>query len=189
ISERRMLEAFSGAATGIAVTDLQGRFLEVNPAYCRMLEYSEEELKSLDFFSLTHPDDRQKNTAELKELISGKRKSFIIEKRYLAKSGRFVWARLSVSIQRDVDGNPIQMIGIAEDVCSIHEAEERQAETERSMEALLSNLPGMAYRCINDAKWTMLFVSDAARQLTGFEPENLIGNRDVAFSDLILPED
>lgn len=189
ISERRMLEAFSGAATGIAVTDLQGRFLEVNPAYCRMLEYSEEELKALDFITLTHPDDRQKNIAELNELISGKRKSFIIEKRYLAKGGRIVWVRLSVSIQCDVDGNPIQMIGIAEDVSSIHEAEERQAATERSMETFLSNLPGMAYRCKNDAKWTMLFVSDAAKSLTGFESESLIDNRDVAFSDLILPED
>ncbi|HEU4587815.1 MAG TPA: PAS domain S-box protein [Gemmatimonadales bacterium] len=58
-----------------------------------------------------------------------------------------------------------------------------------SLGTLLSNLPGMAYRCRNDRQWTMEFVSDGCRALTGYSPEDLIGNRTVAYGDLIHPED
>src|SRR5262249_46186656 len=56
--EDRFRTAFAHAAVGMAVTDADGRFLEANPAYCRIVGYSDEELCRLDFGSLTHPDDR-----------------------------------------------------------------------------------------------------------------------------------
>ena len=62
-------------------------------------------------------------------------------------------------------------------------------ESRRSIETLMSNLPGMAYRCSNDESWTMEFVSEGSRELTGYEPGELIQNRVCAFADLILPED
>ncbi|SMP44454.1 ATP-binding protein [Anoxynatronum buryatiense] len=61
-------------------------------------------------------------------------------------------------------------------------------ESERSKSVLLSNLPGMAYRCRYDRHWTMEFVSEGCRILTGYSPDQLIGNRDCSFSDLILEE-
>jgi len=62
-------------------------------------------------------------------------------------------------------------------------------ESERSKSVLLSNLPGMAYRCLNDAFWTMEFVSEGCHALTGYRPEDLLGNRRISFSDIIHPED
>ena len=62
-------------------------------------------------------------------------------------------------------------------------------ETQRAMETLLSNLPGMAYRCRNDAAWTMEFVSEGCAELTGHPPADLVGNAKLAFSELIHPED
>ncbi|MEN1759050.1 ATP-binding protein [Anoxynatronum sibiricum] len=61
-------------------------------------------------------------------------------------------------------------------------------ESERSKSVLLSNLPGMAYRCRYDRYWTMEFVSEGCRVLTGYAPEQLIGNRDCSYNDLILEE-
>ncbi len=62
-------------------------------------------------------------------------------------------------------------------------------EKEQNMSLLLSNLPGMAYRCANDLDWTMEFVSEGAQELTGYEPEAIIDNREVAYGKLIVPED
>jgi PAS domain S-box-containing protein len=62
-------------------------------------------------------------------------------------------------------------------------------ESQRQMSTLMSNLPGMAYRCAHDSDWTMEFVSLGARDLTGYAPEELIGSREVAYARLIEPED
>ncbi|RKZ34077.1 MAG: hypothetical protein DRQ37_08095, partial [Gammaproteobacteria bacterium] len=53
----------------------------------------------------------------------------------------------------------------------------------------MQNLPGMAYRCRNDRQWTMEFVNDGCLELTGYRPEQLTNNADVAFAELIHPED
>lgn len=62
------------------------------------------------------------------------------------------------------------------------------SESERSKSVLLSNLPGMAYRCKFDKDWTMLFISDQCQSLTGYEKEKLIGNKGITFNELILPK-
>lgn len=54
---------------------------------------------------------------------------------------------------------------------------------------LLKNLPGMAYRCMNDRFWTMEFVSEGVRSLLGYEPDDLIGNRRTSYAMAIHPDD
>jgi len=61
-------------------------------------------------------------------------------------------------------------------------------ESERSKSVLLSNLPGMAYRCRFDRDWTMEFVSDGCLPLTGYSSDDLIMNKLLAFNDLIVAE-
>jgi PAS domain S-box-containing protein len=54
---------------------------------------------------------------------------------------------------------------------------------------LLSNLPGMVYRCRNDVDWTMEYVSDGCYELTGYAPDDLIGNRSISYNQIIHPDD
>ncbi|MCA1915241.1 PhnD/SsuA/transferrin family substrate-binding protein [Methanospirillum hungatei] len=61
-------------------------------------------------------------------------------------------------------------------------------EQERIMKTLISNLPGVVYRCANDKDWTMMYISDGCRQLTGYEPEDFIGNKTLSNNDIIHPE-
>ncbi len=63
------------------------------------------------------------------------------------------------------------------------------AATQLSLDRLLSNLPGMAYRCLNDRCWTMVFVSDGAHALTGFQAQDLTDSKTLRFVDLIHPDD
>jgi len=62
------------------------------------------------------------------------------------------------------------------------------SKNERSYAMLLSNLPGMVYRCENDRDWTMRFVSEGCYKLTGYGPEAILNNRYISFNDLITPE-
>ncbi len=69
------------------------------------------------------------------------------------------------------------------------QAEEKLRESQRTLATLMSNLPGMAYRCRNDPEWTMEFVSEGSSELTGYLPDDLVGNRRVAYAGLIHPDD
>lgn len=62
-------------------------------------------------------------------------------------------------------------------------------ESERKLSILLSNLPGMVYRCQNDQYWTMEFISQGSLELTGYQPAELVFNRKIEFVELIHPDD
>lgn len=143
-SERNLRSTFAEAAAGIAVTALDGRFLEANAAYCRMLEYSEDELRSLDVLGVTHAEDRETNRALLAELLAGDRNNFTLEKRYLAKSGRVVWVRISVAAQRNATGQPVRLVGIAEDITERRQFERQLLRTQR-MESVGTLAGGLAH--------------------------------------------
>lgn len=69
------------------------------------------------------------------------------------------------------------------------QAEAELRESRRALATLLDNLPGMAYRCLNDPDWTMVVVSQGSVALTGLAPDELIGNTSVSYGDLIHPDD
>ncbi len=71
----------------------------------------------------------------------------------------------------------------------IHLSEKALVESERKLSTLMSNLPGMAYRCRNDRAWTMEFVSDGCFELTGYQPGDLMASRTVSYEELIHFED
>jgi PAS domain S-box-containing protein len=123
-SEERFRNMFTSAGTGIAISTLEGRFLEVNEAYCRMLGYTEKELQGRDFASITHPDDLEQNIRLRDEVLAGQRKSFTMEKRYVRKTGEIVWTRHSVAGAHSVEGQIAAFIVVAEDITEHKLAEE-----------------------------------------------------------------
>lgn len=133
----RFRAMFATATLGMAITDARtGQFLEVNPAYARITAYTADELRAMDFSSITHPDDRSANAHGIERLIAGAIPSFVIEKRYMRKDAGIVWVRNNVSITRDPAGNPVNVIALTEDVTDRKHAEEqRVAAVQRAEEA------------------------------------------------------
>lgn len=72
---------------------------------------------------------------------------------------------------------------------TIRGSQQALLKSERTLMTLLSNLPGMAYRCRNDPAWTMEFVSEGCYALTGYSPSELINNSKITYADLIHPDD
>lgn len=72
---------------------------------------------------------------------------------------------------------------------AIHTFDRHPTDSDAFLRRLLRNLPGMAYRCLNDRDWTMDFVSTGCRALTGFDPSDLVDNRVASFGTLIHPDD
>jgi len=108
---------------------------------------------------------------------------------FRCKDRETFWADTVITLLRDDEGRPTGMLGVARDVSERRRVEEELQESRRRMATLLGNLPGMAYRCRNDRDWTMEFVSEGCRYLTGYSPEDLVGNRRVAYAHVIHPND
>ncbi|THB79402.1 MAG: PAS domain S-box protein, partial [Desulfobacteraceae bacterium] len=78
---------------------------------------------------------------------------------------------------------------LAREIEKTETAQKALKESERHLSTLIGNLPGMAYRCLNDQDWTMLYLSDGCEPLTGYAPSELVLNTSTAYNDLILEED
>ncbi len=89
----------------------------------------------------------------------------------------------------DDSGRLIGSIAIGRDMTERRRTERALGERERQLATLMSNLPGLAYRCRNDRRRSMLFVSDGCRSLTGYAPEQLVNDAEPAYGELINPED
>ncbi len=117
-SEERFRAIFRNAGIGIALADMTKRFIQVNPAFQKMLKYSGQELLKKTFADITHPDDLEENIKSYSELIEGKREYYQIEKRYIRKDSELIWFNLIVSLIKDASGKPLFTLGLAEDITS-----------------------------------------------------------------------
>ncbi|MBD3285918.1 PAS domain S-box protein, partial [candidate division WOR-3 bacterium] len=103
--------------------------------------------------------------------------------------GGALWVSQYFYAIKDQQGKVDRVVILTEDISDRKKAEEALKESERVLSTLMSNLPGMAYRCADDAQRTMEFVSEGCANLTGYQPLYLIKNRKISYGDLIHPDD
>src|SRR5204862_979919 len=115
--------AFEDAPIGMAIVGLNGRWIRVNQSLCELTGYSAEELLGKTFHEITHPDDLDKNRADIGDLIAGRIRFMRTEKRYVRPNGRTVWAHVSSSLVTDADGAPVHLVSQIEDVTDRKRAE------------------------------------------------------------------
>ncbi len=131
LAAEKFAGAFTSAALGMALVSLEGRWLDVNDALCRILGYTREELLQVDFQRLTHPADLQTDLALVQDLLAGRRTHYHLEKRYLGREGNTIWARLSVSLVRSERGEPLHFVSQIQDVSAQRSSEQRLFESEQ----------------------------------------------------------
>lgn len=187
-SEEQFRLVFDNSNVGKSLTLPSGE-IRCNKAFADMLGYSQEELNSRTWQSVTPPEDIPTVQANLEPLLRGESDSVRLAKRYVHKDGSILWGDMSTTIRRNETGKPLHFITTVVDITDRKKAEEALWEVQRQLMTLTNNLPGMVYRCKADNRWTMTFVSDRCYELTGYKPMELIDNKKISYESLILPED
>ncbi|HTU65237.1 MAG TPA: ATP-binding protein [Steroidobacteraceae bacterium] len=127
-SEETFRSAMENASIGMALCTPAGGFMKVNTALCELLGYAEADLLATDFQSLTHPADLDADVRLMNQVLAGEIRDYRLEKRYFHKSGRTVWALLSVSLVRHRDGAPNYFVAQMQDVSEQREIERVKGE-------------------------------------------------------------
>jgi PAS domain S-box-containing protein len=171
-------------AVMLLIDPASGAILDANPAACAYYGWSRAELQSLTIHAINTLSPAE-IAGQMALAAAGRRSAFAFRHRRADGSVRDVEVH---SGPVELDGRAL-LFSIVHDVTDRNEIQASLAESERRLSTLMASLPGMAYRCLNDERWTMLFVSDGCHELTGHPAHELLENRRVSYNDLIHPDD
>lgn len=138
ISADRYHFLFEHGNVGIGLINKDYFWIEVNPKFCEMLGYTEEELKSLRWTDITHPDDLERDIQQTENVFKSEIPFFTQEKRFLKKNGEIIWVILTPTIIKNDNGEILHAIGIMQDITQVKQKTELLAEQYR-FEKLISN--------------------------------------------------
>ncbi|HEY9620377.1 MAG TPA: PAS domain S-box protein [Crinalium sp.] len=169
-SEARFRSAFDDAAIGMALVALDGKFLQVNRALCKIIGYSPEELLQLDFQTITHPDDLELDLSYADQLLKGEIQTYQMEKRYIHKSQRTVWILLHGSIVRDSMGQPLHFIAQIKDI-----SDRKRAEQELELQAVITRNIAEGICLIRVSDGIIVYSNSRFDQMFGYAPGELNG--------------
>ena len=161
----------------------------INPMFETILGRNAQELAKVTWTEITHPEDLKADLERFEKFKAGEINGYSLEKRFIRPNGTIVWTNTKVSQFLGFSNSKQSYhICLIEDITSKKKIDDQLKESERSKSLLISNLPGMVYRCDYDENFTMRFVSNACVKLTGYGPESLINNRDISYKSLINPK-
>lgn len=173
-SEYRFRGAFDNARSGKAIGDANGKWVRVNPALCRMLGYSEEELLELGWLTVTHPDDRTESNVRATGLLDGDTNSYTQSKRYLTKDGRILHALVDISlVKNDTDGTPLFYISEVQDLTEMVGLEAAVRHSEARAQALVETALDAIFEL--DHTGVIRSCNPAATAMTTLTATELIG--------------
>src|SRR5438445_10109648 len=185
-SEERWRSVFENSAIGVALTDLNGRFLATNNVYQTIVGYTEEELRALCFLDVTHEDHREANWALITELLEGKRRQFQIEKKYRRQDGSVIRVCNNVSLVTRTERVPRLIMALSEDITQRKRAEEalQRSEAYLAEAQKLTHTGSWVWNVRTDA----LFWSQEVFRIYDYDPEKM-AHPTWDFFERVHPED
>jgi len=173
-ADERFRLAFEHAAVGMALLTPEGRFLQVNPALCRILGREDTDLLATDWQSVTAPEDLRRALDAVRPLVAGETKSVIVEKRCVRPDGTLAWVQNSLSIAHDASGRPRHVVMLMEDITDQRRAKEAVRVSEARFSQLFRNSPAaLGMGTLHDGR--MIDANDRWLELFGYRRDEVIG--------------
>ncbi len=187
-AEKKFRTLVEQSVVGIFIVQ-NGRVPYVNPRFAEIAGYSLDEVEheSLPVTRLVpeKPPEFTWDSVEQNVVDSGESIHYVTPLQRRDGTRAVVEVHMAPS---EYNGRPCVM-GTLLDITVQTEAAEALQESQRTISTLMANVPGMVYRCRNDARWTMEFVSEGAFDMCGYSPDDLLGESGVSFADFMHPED
>ncbi len=189
-SEARYRTWFGLPLVGIAVSSPSKGWLEVNEHLCTMLGYTPEELRSMTWAEITHPEDLASDEAQFERVLSGKLDGYSLEKRFIRRDGSSQPSELSTRCVRRADGKVDHMVTLVQDISERRKAEDALLDAHQHLASLVAAIPGVVYQFLvtPDHQWKFLYVSEGIQDLYGVAPQEALRDHN-ALTERIHPED
>lgn len=191
-SQERLQLALNASGTSIWEFDFATGKLTHDRLWIEKLGYQigEIEFDREWWRSQIEPDSLEKLNKLFKKYLKNPQGYFICEYQIKTKSGQWLWIEVRGKvIAYDQENKPLKMLGVNQDISERKKIEEEIRERERQLTTLISNLPGVVYRCRNDEDWTMIFVSESIEELTGYRASDFLEHLTITYTQIIHPED
>jgi PAS domain S-box-containing protein len=156
---------FEGSPVGIALLNTNSIVIEVNPALEQILGYSANEIRNIGISNITHIDDIEKDSRLFDNLLESNIESYKIEKRYIRKDNKIIWANVMVSYIQNVGEDFQFIIAMIEDITQQKENEESQRLLVERLEETNKELDNFAYIVSHDLKAPLRGIGSLANWL------------------------
>lgn len=138
-SEERFRRYFDLGLIGMAMTSLDAHWIEFNDHLCAILGYSRQELMRLTWTELTYPDDLERNLVQFQRVLNGEINGYVLEKRFIHKTGSLVHTVLSSSAIRMADGSIEYFVVLVYDLTERKRVEASLQETEIALQSFFDS--------------------------------------------------
>ncbi len=186
-SEATLSAIFNQAAVGMNLATLDGQYVKVNQKLCDILGYTQEELLTMSFRDVFHPDVEDGARSQRQQLYDGAIDSFCIERLYLHKDGSAVWVTVAVSLIYKPSGEPAYSIGVVKEIGDRKRAEEALRQSEEKFRQLAEHIQSVFWISSADRSET-IYVSPAYETIWGRSCDSLYASPQ-SFADAIHPKD
>lgn len=182
-SESKYRHFVENANEIIYKADWHGNFIYSNPAFQKKFEYTDEEIRSLNYLELIPPDSRENESEFYSRQLKNKIDNTSRELQVITKSGKTLWIEQNVKSIKDDSGNIIEFDSIVHDITERKTAEDALRKSEMHYQQLMENVSDSVFIIKLDGHFT--YINPAVTRMSGIPQNDLIG---AHFLSIVHPE-
>ncbi|MCK4814985.1 PAS domain S-box protein, partial [bacterium] len=182
-SKEKFQKIFEEGPLGMSVLNYDFDYIDVNPALCKMLGYTREELLTMTFSDITHPEDIENDLKLSKKLFDEEISIHKIEKRYIKKDGSILNVKISASVIHDDKGKFLYGVGMIEDYTEQKQIKEEILREKKTAQNYL-DIVGVMLIAI-DEQQRITLINKKGSSLLGYDENEILGKN---WFDSFIPE-